>query len=55
MVDLTAEGEGESSEWGHMDNYIIPPTAERTSAQKARVGGCKDMGGGDKDWESEDD
>ena len=28
MVDLTAEGEFEASEWGHMDNYIIPHGGE---------------------------
>ena len=56
MVDLT-EDDGEASEWGRrIDNYITPPRRRGLWLRKARVGSCKDGGGGeDKDWESEDD
>ena len=56
MVDLTAEDDGEASEWDPIDNYITPPRRRGLRPRKARVGSCKDGGGGgDKDWESEDD
>ena len=56
MVDLIAEDNGEASEWDPIDNYITPPRRRGLRPWKARVGSCKDRGGGgDKDWESEDD
>ena len=58
MVDLTAEDDGEASEWDPIDNYITLPRQRGLRPRKARVGSCKDRGGdegGDKNWESEND
>ena len=56
MVDLTAEDEGEVSEWDHIDNYIAPPRRRGLRPWKAKVDSRKGGGGSeDKDWESEDD
>ena len=52
MVDLTAEDEGEVSEWCHVDNSITHP--RRRDFGHGRQSWIVEGGGGDHDWENED-